>query len=749
MRYVTTPFVATLLLAAACSGSERMPLLKTLAQKPQPACDGAEWCAGAAEVDITPPLGIGMFGHGPESRVATGTQLRLRCQAFVIRGPQRTIQSSTTAASGTQDEPRSLPNQVALVPCDLAAPGLLLQRTVAKHVGTRVPLAASQIMLMATHTHMAPAHYFAADSYFGPFSGRLLGFDARVLNFLARRIADAVVSAYDSSKPARLTWSQRPVLEHAIGRNRSFQAYRANHAPPAWVADRVAHNPDDAADEATDRMLAVLSIDRADEPANEATSHARRPLGVFAVFGVHPTALPNTNVAYTGDLFGYATRQVEDHIRKVTHYKAVVGIANGIEGDVMVARNATGLREAHRVGTLLANDIIERWRSAGEQDPATTSPAGPLAVAYRELSLPGAALARNSTKQPSVATDSPHLCERPELGTPSGGGASDHPTLLRAFPQYNPGVRIAEKRPCEGSKLPVIFVPGRGEPGVQIPSTVPIAVIRIGTHAIVTLPAEITTVPGIRLREAVARELNGDEAFEGSEANDGTEPRVVVVGLTNEYIQYVASEEEYDLQLYEGASTLYGPKSAEFLLSHAVCLAHFQRGNSDDRCKSGQPDVGKLQDVTYSVPKTPPVVSDSSVDCRDLRIDHSSGHCTLAGGELSKLTTDGMASYEFSFRGPPWSGFVPEDLRPHVEVCRGEAKGETPTCDHVPNARAEDERGSSVQTYYDAFTETWTALWLPELMSEKPTCGVYRIVVASGRRAVSSAPFNICQAGTP
>src|SRR4051794_27272344 len=102
--------------------------------------------AGVAEADITPPVGLGMFGHGPESRVAVGTELRLRCQSFVILGTAHDQQPGEA---------------VALVSCDLGAPSLLLQREIAKRVAARnVPLGAERILLMATHTHLGPAHYF-------------------------------------------------------------------------------------------------------------------------------------------------------------------------------------------------------------------------------------------------------------------------------------------------------------------------------------------------------------------------------------------------------------------------------------------------------------------------------------------------------------------------------------------------------------------------------------------------------------
>ena len=43
---------------------------------------------GAARVDITPPPGLSLFGHGPESGVAVGYWMRLYCRAIYIRSAQ-------------------------------------------------------------------------------------------------------------------------------------------------------------------------------------------------------------------------------------------------------------------------------------------------------------------------------------------------------------------------------------------------------------------------------------------------------------------------------------------------------------------------------------------------------------------------------------------------------------------------------------------------------------------------------------
>ena len=128
--------------AAACGG-DGLVAPRPDGAKPE---SSAQLRAGVAEVDITPPIGLGLFGHGPESRIAAGTQLRLRCQVFLFEGP-----------SGGADKSEA----VAFVPCDMAAPSLLLQRTIAQLARARgVRVGANRILLMATHTHMAPGHYF-------------------------------------------------------------------------------------------------------------------------------------------------------------------------------------------------------------------------------------------------------------------------------------------------------------------------------------------------------------------------------------------------------------------------------------------------------------------------------------------------------------------------------------------------------------------------------------------------------------
>lgn len=86
------------------------------------------------------------------------------------------------------------------------------------------------------------------------------------------------------------------------------------------------------------------------------------------------------------------------------------------------------------------------------------------------------------------------------------------------------------------------------------PSILPIQILRIGQLVILSVPGEFTTMAGRRLRDAVRTVLTS-----GGDGDFNSNIHVVIAGLTNTYSQYVTTFEEYEVQRYEGASTLYGP----------------------------------------------------------------------------------------------------------------------------------------------------------------------------------------------
>lgn len=81
------------------------------------------------------------------------------------------------------------------------------------------------------------------------------------------------------------------------------------------------------------------------------------------------------------------------------------------------------------------------------------------------------------------------------------------------------------------------------------PNIVDVQMLRVGQFIIIVAPTEATTMAGRRWREAVGT---------AAKSIIDTTPIVVLGGPANTYASYCVTPEEYDIQRYEGASTLFG-----------------------------------------------------------------------------------------------------------------------------------------------------------------------------------------------
>lgn len=76
----------------------------------------------------------------------------------------------------------------------------------------------------------------------------------------------------------------------------------------------------------------------------------------------------------------------------------------------------------------------------------------------------------------------------------------------------------------------------------------PFTIVKIGSFAILTLPCEVTTMSGRRLKADMKKALPGVTT-------------VVINSTSNDDLRYLATREEYASQQYEGGATLMGPYS--------------------------------------------------------------------------------------------------------------------------------------------------------------------------------------------
>lgn len=635
--------------------------------------------AGVAEVDITPPPGLGLFGHGPEARIAEGTLLRLRCQVFVLIGAQVPADAAADA--------------LALAVCDLPAPSLLLSREVARRVrALGVPLGAERVWLSATHTHAGPGHYFASENLSGPFSARRIGFDRGVVDFLASRIAGAVHKAYVARRPARWGWLSRDVF--GLSKNRAYEALRANRQLPVALAQRLAEaeTGSDPAMRAVDPQLSLLRIE------HKVADGTYQPAAALVVFGLHPTVIDNHNTLYGGDAFGYAVRDLSARLGAQHGSKVMVAFANGIEGDVTSVRAEATPREAQRIGRALSEQAFGVWDAFGAGG-AQLSEQAPLRAGYRELRLSDAKLSTGA-----------RLCPQPELGTPAGGGANDHPTFLRMLAPYNPGVRARDRRGCHGPKYPIASLDGASKPGLHFPGVAPIGVARIGNGVLVTLPAELTSVAGLRIKESVAL-----QALRAGRAGDV----IAVAGLTHEYLEYVATADEYVLQHYEGASTLYGPHSAEFLREQVACVSRYVQLGDTAPCGEQASAIDQVSAVPYTLPAFHAAWL--------ARVPDRAQGTPGLGTPRSARTPDG----EFAFASE-LSGVAPRALTKPEEFGIAIVAGD--------GAVLDDEQGAALRARWDDARGVWTLTWTPDCALRAGRVGQpFRFRVRAGARVLESA----------
>ena len=202
-------------------------------------------------------------------------------------------------------------------------------------------------------------------------------------------------------------------------------------------------------------------------------------------------------------------------------------------------------------------------------DSASMKVTGPLAFVHQYIDMSNVQL---QTSNGTVTTCKPAMGYSFAAGTTDGPGAFDFQQgITKATPFWNL-VRDFMKRPsaelteCHFPK-PILVATGEMTfPYQWQPTVLPVQVFRIGTVLNVALPAEFTTMAGRRVREAVLSEAN--------RLSSGEAWKVVLSGLSNAYSSYVVTPEEYQVQRYEAASTIFGPHTLPAYIQQYILLTH-------------------------------------------------------------------------------------------------------------------------------------------------------------------------------
>src|SRR5664279_3580745 len=152
-------------------------LLVGCQQVNRPISTAEPYRVGAAEIDITPPVGGRMAGYFNE-RLATGTLDPLHAKAMVLR--QGAI-------------------QVALVSCDLIGVSLNVSTHARAQASQRTGIPVSNIVICATHSHTGPLFEGPLRDYFHEVAEQKFSHDPQeevdYPAFLIERVVKVMVAA--------------------------------------------------------------------------------------------------------------------------------------------------------------------------------------------------------------------------------------------------------------------------------------------------------------------------------------------------------------------------------------------------------------------------------------------------------------------------------------------------------------------------------------------------------------------------
>jgi neutral ceramidase len=505
-----------------------------------------EYMVGVGKADVTGPAAeVGMMGYAMPGQRTAGIHTRLWSRAFVVSHP---------ATGGL----------VAYVSTDVCMVMQAVKLTVIteleKILGPNV-FTNDNVVLSGIHTHSGPGGF----SWYALYDISDLGYDDQNFRAVVNGIASAIVTAYHNMKPSSIFANvDSPLLNSNI--NRSPTAYLAN--PPA---ERALYPEGD-----TDKNMTLIKMVDANGDG----------MGSIAWFPVHCTSMNNTNHLISSDNKGYASYLFEKSMAsnsstlfKDIPFVAAFGQAN--EGDVSpntkgphcpdgspCASDSTcnGKNEqciapgpgvdmfdsTRIIGTNQFNKAQELYQTAKEQIT------GPINFRHMFINMTNYIVNGNFTHNGQPA----HTC-RGAMGYSFAAGTTDGPGAFD-FTQGNNNTNgnpfwnfissfLAKPTPdqieCQSPK-PILLDVGQIEPIPWAPDVVAVQIVTLGQLVIVAVPGEFTTMSGRRLRNTI-REVFVQGGMEN--------PIVVISGLSNTYSGYIATYEEYIVQRYEGASTIFGP----------------------------------------------------------------------------------------------------------------------------------------------------------------------------------------------
>ncbi|XP_005154078.2 putative neutral ceramidase C [Melopsittacus undulatus] len=501
----------------------------------------ANYLLGVGRADCTGPVAeIPLMGYAKTDQVGGGLLTRLYSRAFIM---------------AELDDSR----RVVFVSTDIGMVSQRVRLEVLRQLKSKYGelYRHDNVILSGTHTHSGPGGYFQYTLFWITSKGLI----RPSLNAVVNGIVKSIDIAHQNMKRGRLFINRGSVENSQI--NRSPFSYLEN---PESERSRYSSN--------TDKEMVMLKM--VDENGQE--------LGLISWFAVHPVSMNNTNRLVNSDNMGYASYLFEQEKNEGMlpgEGSFVAAFASSNLGDVSpntkgplcintgVSCNnpestcpVGGAKMCMAMGP--GNDMFESTRIIGQNiyskarelyEKASQEITGPLSSAHQWVNMSDVSVELNATH--TVKTCKPALGHSFAAGTIDGVGEFNFTQGSVEGDPFWDGIRnqllgepSSETKACHKPK-PVLFSTGEMTwPHPWHPDIVDVQIVAVGSLAIIAVPGEFTTMSGRRLREAVKREFDSH----GAPGMD-----VVIAGLCNVYTHYITTYEEYQVQRYEAASTIYGP----------------------------------------------------------------------------------------------------------------------------------------------------------------------------------------------
>lgn len=504
----------------ACQSSPG-PIIKDLGQNLAPA---RSFKVGIGSADVTPGKHYPLAGFGGGERresfpIMFGAGIIGR---FSLEKRQEVTNGSDdkshylAGAKGSHDPLQArafaiLPKgQKPLVFCrlDLVIMNPALQDRVVELVRD-LGLSRDRLLLSATHTHSGVGAYHK-----DPFP-RLIALDnyrPEIFEMLAQGCATAIRRAFKSAEPATLAVAKAkdlPVEEGGLSRNR-----RARHLESVKKDDK-------------DNEILALVAKRVKSSKAGLTGSL---IGVLLNYAIHPTVLGMDNLYFSADVAGALEREVSAALPG----SPPVLFFNGAEGDIGPSyeglKQRGGLAACKGIGercAKLVKDAIVQSQGHDQIQMATAN-------AQREFGSPFVYLTPGSRKSFYEGEKHPASWLTFPLTIPLNLpfwalGVFEVRTALTWNLRFGVKVRLDAYAPNTRFRLGVTR-------------------LKLGEENLIfaQLPGEATHDLGLEIK-ALAKKHGAKTTF--------------ILGLCNDAMSYIASEEKYYLGSYEAMATLFGPQT--------------------------------------------------------------------------------------------------------------------------------------------------------------------------------------------